>query len=111
MSQSAKAKLKTVNERAKKSKAKVEKAPHVKRPRPMAKTTSYLLPNKLLDDLEATKRSLQIETGDQIGFTCAAIARTALRNFVQMEMDEQIELMTLYKKEEPAISSALAVDE
>lgn len=63
-------------------------------PRPESGITSYTLPTKLLDNLQKIKFALQSETGQRGKYSASAIVRAALQHFVQLEMEEQIELIT-----------------
>lgn len=78
--------------------------PEVKPPRPRASTTSYLLPNTLLDDLQTTKQALQKETGDRKGYNASTIVRAALQDWVRLEMDDQIASISRYTQAESRVS-------
>lgn len=98
----SKAKLEKLNEQrrsraAATKKVKGEEAEEGARPgKPETVTTSYVLPTTLLDDLQKTKFELQSEMGQRKKYNATAILRAALQHFLQMEMDDQIELVDRY---------------
>ena len=91
---SSKGKLAKLDEQRREREARAEIVPQEKPPRATSSTTSYLLPTTLLDDLQKTKLSLQLETGDRRGYNASTIVRAALQHFVQLEMDDQIAMVT-----------------
>lgn len=101
---SSQAKVRKLAEQKVKRESRAKSEPEPKPARAKASTTSYLLPNTLLDELQKTRLELQVATEDRKRYSASNIVRAALQNFVRMEMDAQIDLISRYLQAEARAS-------
>lgn len=100
----AKTRLQKLEDQRLKREARAEAVPETKAPRATSSTTSYLLANRLLKDLQRTKLALQDATDDRGTYSASTIVRAALEDFVLREMDDQIAMVTRHIQAEARVS-------
>ncbi len=61
--------------------------------------TSFYLPQTLIEELHTTKLHLQLQTKDRRTHSTSALVRAAIRDFVRLEMDEQIASVRAYVRQ------------